>query len=120
MADVFGKTLVFGANPTGKVTLYHVETGEAIERWPVDARGMVAHGEYTLEPPSSEEGAPAVVESVPEPQGTPVGSAKVHPLSTGDVAVPLVLGAATEAHPIEIPAAGVKRGPGRPRKFPKG
>jgi len=120
MADVFGKTLMFGQNPTGKVTIYHAVTGEAIERWPVDARGMVAHGEYTLTPPASTEGASEVAaESVPEPQGTPVGTVRLHPLSTGDVAVPIVLGEAAEARPVEIPAPGVKRGPGRPRKFPK-
>lgn len=36
----------------GKVKLYHAETGEAIERWPVDAKGMVDSGEYTYEMPT--------------------------------------------------------------------
>lgn len=35
----------------GKVVLYHKKTRERIERWPVDARGMLEHGEYVAEPP---------------------------------------------------------------------
>lgn len=33
-----------------KVTIWSVETGEPIERWPVDARGMVECGEYVTDP----------------------------------------------------------------------
>lgn len=36
----------------GKVTIYHATTGAAINRWPVDARGMVENGEYRLTPPN--------------------------------------------------------------------
>jgi len=36
--------------PTGKMRLYHATTGRAIERWPVDARAMLACGEYTADP----------------------------------------------------------------------
>jgi hypothetical protein len=34
----------------GKVRLWSVKTGEEIERWPVDAQGMVASGEYSPTP----------------------------------------------------------------------
>lgn len=102
------------------VTIYHAKTGAAIERWPVDARGMVECGEYTLTPPSggadAAPDAPAVSEQ--EPCVAPGAPLRAHPLSTPEVAVPVVLGAATEARPVTMPAPGVKRGPGRPRKFP--
>lgn len=106
---------IFGNNPSGKVTIYHAVTGEAIERWPVDARGMIDCDEYTLTPPS--EGAPGPAAGEQEPQGTPEGIPVLHPLSTAEVGVPLTLGEATAAHPIEVPTAATKRGPGRPRKI---
>ena len=34
----------------GKVAIYNVETGERVERWPVDARGMIASGEFSATP----------------------------------------------------------------------
>lgn len=105
------------------ITIYHAKTGEAIERWPVDARGMIACGEYRLDPPVDPEAAAEAQDEAletpeQEPYVAPGTPARVHPLSTGEVAVPLTLGEATEAHPVEIPAVGEKRGPGRPRKFP--
>jgi hypothetical protein len=48
----------------GRVTLYHVSTGESLRRWPVDAREILAHPatEYALELP-----APAVtISAAPE------------------------------------------------------
>jgi hypothetical protein len=33
-----------------KVALYHTETGQRIERWPVDAREILQRGEYALTP----------------------------------------------------------------------
>lgn len=33
--------------PEGKVVLIRASTGERFERWPVDAREMLATGEYT-------------------------------------------------------------------------
>lgn len=39
-----------------KVTLWSVETGESIQRWPVDARGMVECGEYVADPALLPEG----------------------------------------------------------------
>lgn len=40
----------------GKWSLWHRETGERIERWPVDARDILAHPstEYVSEPPSQD------------------------------------------------------------------
>lgn len=37
--------------PTGQWVLWDVATGQQLTRWPVDAQGMVASGEYTLTPP---------------------------------------------------------------------
>lgn len=48
-----------------KVTLWSVETGESIERWPVDARGMVDCGEYVTDP------AELPAEDTPEPDIAP-------------------------------------------------
>lgn len=39
----------------GKVRLYPVDGGEPVERWPVDARGMVASGEFSPTPLATSE-----------------------------------------------------------------
>jgi hypothetical protein len=53
------------APQAGKVVLYHKETGEAIERWAVDAREILKFGSYTTEPPGTEP-APIVAGGTPE------------------------------------------------------
>lgn len=35
-----------------KVALFHIETGQRIERWPVDAREILQRGGYALTPPN--------------------------------------------------------------------
>lgn len=107
---------------TSKVTIYHAVTGEAVERWPVDARGMVECGEYSLTPPERQEAAAEAQEEASadpgeEPQVAPGTPQRVHPLSTPGVAVPVVLGGAGPAAPVELPEQGAKKR-GRPRKFP--
>ena len=42
-----------------KVLVFHKETGEAFGRWPIDAREMLAQGDYQMHPPGEE---------APEPQ----------------------------------------------------
>ena len=37
-----------------KVLIFHKETGEAFERWPIDAREMLAQGSYQMHPPGEE------------------------------------------------------------------
>ena len=118
MSEVFGKKVQFGVPSSGKVFLYHVETGEEIERWPVDARGMIGCGEYTLTPPAITGGAEEAVTSEPETQDEPTKTPRLHPLSTEGNPVLLKTGEASEAKPIEVPTAGKKR-VGKPRKFPK-
>jgi hypothetical protein len=39
--------------PEGKVILFRISTGDAFERWPVDARDMLATGDYTTDPPKT-------------------------------------------------------------------
>jgi len=39
------------STPDGKWVLYDVETGKRLERWPVDARSMLATDEFTRDPP---------------------------------------------------------------------
>ena len=43
------------------VRLRHVTTGQIVHRWPVDARGMIACGEYTADTPSEAHGPAAAV-----------------------------------------------------------
>lgn len=47
-------THVRTAPPVEQVTIYHVDTGAVLSRWPVDARGMIASGEYHWAPPGEE------------------------------------------------------------------
>jgi hypothetical protein len=37
-----------------KVLVFHKETGEAFERWPIDAREMLGSGSYQMHPPGEE------------------------------------------------------------------
>jgi len=67
---------------TGKVTVYDVSTGAALERWPVDARVLIASGAFAWSPPGAG-GEDAAVPSwakgigeppaVPDPELTPLG-----------------------------------------------
>lgn len=50
----------------GKWAIYHAVTGQQIERWPVDARAMLATGEYVAVPPS---GASPLPPPTPEERG---------------------------------------------------
>lgn len=38
--------------PVGKWVIYN-QDGDAVERWPVDAKGMVASGEFSAQPPGT-------------------------------------------------------------------
>lgn len=65
--------LVPRANPraapqAGKVTLYHKETGESIERWPVDAREILKakDSKYTTEKPGTEQAQVVADGNTPE------------------------------------------------------
>jgi len=72
--------------------VYEIATGSRILCWPVDARELVATGEYSYEKPEPRSAAP---EEAPERDAAPEPSD-----SAGE--------------PVKAPA--VKRGPGRPRK----
>lgn len=58
----------------GRCVIYHAETGERVERFAVDARGMLGSGEYVeVAPGGADEGpapasAPAAVPAAPEPR----------------------------------------------------
>jgi len=66
--------------------VYEIATGRRILCWPVDARELVATGEYSYDKPEPKAAAPEVKESTPAPE--------------------------TESAPASRP----KRGPGHPRK----
>lgn len=51
----------------GKVKLYPADGGEPVERWPVDARGMIASGEFSATPVEAKKGSEAAeVDDSPE------------------------------------------------------
>jgi hypothetical protein len=47
--------------PDGKWVLFRVATGERLERWPVDARPLIATGEYTTDPLPGPDALPVTV-----------------------------------------------------------
>lgn len=55
----------------GKVVVFDRATGERLERWPVDARELLATGDYAASPPDTaiapDASAAPVVEPVPSP-----------------------------------------------------
>lgn len=77
------------------MVLFRVSTGERLERWSVDARGMVASGEFTETPPAGAAPEPASVPAQPVlPPPVPV-----HPLSTAALVVPSVVTHSYDAPP---------------------
>lgn len=46
--------------PEGKAVLYEASTGRRFERWPVDARDLLATGGYTTDPPHPADSADTV------------------------------------------------------------
>ena len=88
----------------GKWVLYHGATGHRLERWPVDAREMLASGDYTADPSS----APTAAASVPATQEPPA------PLPTEYApGVPLVVTQSVDAAPAAvtpIPTAQTSKG----------
>lgn len=83
----------------GKVVIYDASTGQRLERWPVDARAMVASGEFVEFPPSGEPDTvpetrpsldPAEVESVKPVAAAPVLTPAPHPDALGITPLPSV------------------------------
>lgn len=68
-------------NGTRKEAVYQVSTGQAFEVWPVDARELVASGEYVRERPSSQ---PAI--SSAEPESLPAPAAPLAEAPPAEVA----------------------------------
>jgi len=72
----------------GQWVLWEVATGQQIVRWPVDAQGMVASGEYRLAPPDGvtpelPPAPPAVAGAPPTlPPGTTTTIASGQPLES--------------------------------------
>lgn len=61
--------------PSGKHVLYRRVDGQRIERWPVDARAILATGDYVTSPPdiSPAPPAPRSIEGLPfDPESVPV------------------------------------------------
>lgn len=77
--------------PEGKVRLFHASTGEAREFWPVDARTIIASGEYAATPPEWAT-MPTVAPVAPTPVMPPAPAA--HPLG-----IPVVAATAATASP---------------------
>lgn len=45
--------MILERTPEGKVVLYRTSDGQRFVRWPIDARDMLASGEYTAVPPNA-------------------------------------------------------------------
>jgi len=60
------------APTTGKVTVYDVQTGAALERWPVDARVLIAAGTHAVAAPGSDTPeSPEWAKRIGEPDAPP-------------------------------------------------
>jgi hypothetical protein len=95
----------------GMVVLYHAETGTRIERYPVDARGMIACGEYVEYPEQVKGATPADTENPPQPpQETPGGSGKGTGEGSG-VGAQQSANASGEALPPAVPPTAGTRDP---------
>lgn len=93
--------------PEGKLVVYERATGHRLERFPVDARDMLASGDYTTDDPSGESGEPPAVPEAPAPE--PVAT-QPHEHSPG---VPLVVVKSEDAppaQPVTIPTGSTSRG----------
>lgn len=92
-----------------KVRLYHVSTGEQVERWSVDARVLIESGEYTTDPPEGD--GPAVTVN-PAPEVSDDDAQQMLPQPPAEYAegVPLQVTHAAEAAPAAPAAAPVRRG----------
>ncbi len=90
--------------PEGKVVLVNCATGQRVERWPVDARGMIASGDFTAD---THEAASAQAATVGSPAPiTPAApdspdAPKLHPL--GGPVVATHSRDAEPGKPVEIP-----------------
>lgn len=81
----------------GKVVVYSRTTGQSFERWPVDAREMLASGDYTQRPPG---------DSAPEPD--PAQSPAVDPVPHVTAANALTESVSPTGAPLSIaPPEGV-------------
>lgn len=60
--------------PGGLWVIYRGADGQRMERWPIDARGMLATGGYTADPPNGDSSLTATVApgtAIPEPPDPP-------------------------------------------------
>jgi hypothetical protein len=114
--------------PEGKVVLFRESDGQRFERWPVDARGMMASGEYTYtEPPLSDahslikddgiatalaSGAPIPVPGAPDPVPH-VTQANAQNAAQSPTGAPLIVSPTSgvqAAAPVQLPTGRVPGG----------
>lgn len=92
--------------PDGKVVLYSRATGQRFERWPVDARDMLASGDYTQEAPDSQADGTAPAEVVAADPVPHVTEATEQNSAVSPTGAPLVVSdaaAVTTAVPMQAP-----------------
>jgi hypothetical protein len=83
----------------GKWVLYQCATGKRLERWPVDARAMLASGDYTADPSNGQVPA-ATVAAAPEALAAPPIPIPVP--AEHSPGVPLVVTKSTDAGPAQV------------------
>ena len=90
-------------NPStpGKVIVIHTETGEEHERWPIDAREMIATGEYEQKPGSLPKVQPLDSGTMPESEDVPAYD--VPPPEKDEAAAPKTKVTAKKAPPKKKP-----------------
>jgi hypothetical protein len=105
----------FARTPEGKVVLFRTSTGDRFERWPVDARDMLASGDYTLGEPSALPAPAPVAAAAPVTlTGTPTQNPVAPSLPPEVEAVigkPVTVAAETlsRAAPVQIPSGRRKK-----------
>lgn len=93
--------------PEGKWVIYARATGDRFERWSVDARAMLATGEYTADPSTGDDRHTASVAPGPELALAPAPLPTEH--SPGVPLVAVKAEDAPPAQPVQIPDAPRRR-----------
>ena len=95
----------------GKWVVYLIETGERFERWPIDAKGMLATGAYTRKVPGTGVAGPLPVAPGLDPKSIKPGVNPVPHVAAAEKALETSPHKLMQEQPQEAP---VEVGPGNP------
>lgn len=100
---------MFPLTGEGKVALVLRATGQRFERWPVDAREMLATGDYALAEPVNAESAPATPATASAPAAVPAPTPLPAEIAEGVPAVYSRAGDALPVTPFAVPETRTPR-----------